>query len=154
GNGMIDNGGELFGNNTVLTNGKPATNGYQALMELDDNHDGQLDSNDAVWQQLRVWKDSNSNGRVDAEELLTLEQAGVASVSTGYQNSAFVDGQGNAHKQTGNITYTDGTTGISADVWFRTNNSYTHYDKDVNVSSEIRTLPYIRGFGNMADLHI
>ncbi|EAB8796467.1 calcium-binding protein, partial [Salmonella enterica subsp. enterica] len=154
GNGMIDNGGELFGNNTVLTNGKPATNGYQALMELDDNHDGQLDSNDAVWQQLRVWKDSNSNGRVDAEELLTLEQAGVASVSTGYQNSAFVDSHGNAHKQTGNITYTDGTTGISADVWFSTNNSYTHYDKDVNVSSEIRALPYIRGFGNMSDLHI
>ncbi|WP_181015016.1 calcium-binding protein, partial [Citrobacter amalonaticus] len=154
GNGLIDDGGELFGNNTILANGKAAASGYQALVELDDNHDGQLNSSDAVWQQLRVWKDSNSNGRVDAGELLTLEQAGVASVGTGYQNSTFVDGQGNAHKQTGNITYTDGTTGTSADVWFSTNNSYTHYDKDVKISSEIRALPYIRGFGNMADLHI
>ncbi|HEB4876664.1 TPA: hypothetical protein R0C45_004907, partial [Kluyvera ascorbata F0526] len=40
GNGKIDSGNELFGNNTVLSNGSLAANGYEALQELDTNGDG------------------------------------------------------------------------------------------------------------------
>lgn len=42
GNGRIDNGGELFGNYTKLANGQMAANGFEALNDLDDNHDGKL----------------------------------------------------------------------------------------------------------------
>lgn len=154
GNGLIDNGSELFGNNTELENGQRAANGYQALKELDQNNDGQLDSSDAIWEKLQVWQDANSNGRVDEGELLSLEQAGVAAIATGYKNSNVIDSQGNAHRQTGSITYTDGTAGESADVWFSTNTGYTRYDGEINISADIRALPYIRGFGNIADLHI
>ena len=154
GNGVIDNGSELFGNNTELENGLLAKNGYEALRELDKNNDGQLDSGDAIWEQLQVWQDANSNGRVDEGELRSLEQAGVASIATGYKNTDFIDSQGNAHKQTGSVTWADGSVGESADVWFNTNTGYTRYDGVVNTSAEVRALPYIRGFGNMTDLHV
>ena len=68
GNGKIDDGGELFGNNTVLTNGQNAAHGFAALSELDANRDGVVDSSDANFANLRVlrWTDANSNGMMDA----------------------------------------------------------------------------------------
>ncbi|MEE8786626.1 MAG: hypothetical protein SOI00_20575, partial [Rahnella inusitata] len=59
--GQIDSGRELFGNNTYLKDGTLAKNGYLALQELDDDHNGIIDSADAIWQQLNVWQDKNSN---------------------------------------------------------------------------------------------
>ncbi|ATM05927.1 hypothetical protein CRN15_19350 [Raoultella planticola] len=153
GNGQIDSGSELFGNNTLLKSGKLAANGYQALQELDENKDGQLNSDDAIWASLRIWQDGNSNGRVDEGELLSLEEAGVAAIGTGYSTSQYVDEQGNAHRQTSTITRSDGAVGQSADVWFAANKGYSRYTGDVTLSAEIQALPYIRGFGNMADLH-
>ncbi len=74
-NGQIDDGTELFGNNTVLSNGQKATNGFEALKDLDSNNNNVFDSSDTAWNQVKVWKDANQNGKVDEEELLTLEQA-------------------------------------------------------------------------------
>lgn len=153
GNGQIDSGSELFGNNTLLKSGKLAANGYQALHELDENKDGQLNSHDAIWTSLRIWQDGNSNGQVDEGELLSLEEAGVAAIGTGYSTSQYVDKQGNAHRQTSTITRSDGAVGQSADVWFAANKGYSRYTGDVTLSAEIQALPYIRGFGNMTDLH-
>ena len=48
GNGQIDNGTELFGNNSVLSNGKKAKNGFEALKDLDSNQDYVFDQNDAA----------------------------------------------------------------------------------------------------------
>ena len=75
GNGKIDSGAELFGNNTILSNGQKAANGFEALKDLDSNRDGVFNSSDAAWNEVKVWKDSNQNGKVDDGELLTLEQA-------------------------------------------------------------------------------
>lgn len=55
GNGTIDSGKELFGDQAVLKNGSNATNGFQALADLDDNNDGKIDANDAAYSQLKVW---------------------------------------------------------------------------------------------------
>ncbi|EKA2349331.1 hypothetical protein OI685_004301, partial [Salmonella enterica subsp. enterica serovar Newport] len=154
GNGQIDKGSELFGNNTPQADGTTASNGYNAMKEYDDNNDGVLDENDAIWNQLQVWQDKNSNGRVDEGELLTMSQAGIASINTTYKNSSTTDSQGNSHKQTGSITYTDGSKGQSADVWFNTNTGNTRYDGDKNIRDDIRTMPYVRGFGNITDLHV
>lgn len=49
GDGMINNGSELFGNNTPLANGQKAANGFASLAELDSNQDGKIDSNDTVY---------------------------------------------------------------------------------------------------------
>ena len=62
GNGQIDDGTELFGNNTVLSNGQKATNGFEALKDLDSNNNNVFDSSDTAWNQVKVWKDANENG--------------------------------------------------------------------------------------------
>jgi hypothetical protein len=54
GNGLIDDGGELFGDQTILRNGNRAANGFQALAELDSNRDGKIDANDPAFSQLRI----------------------------------------------------------------------------------------------------
>jgi hypothetical protein len=76
--GRINDGSELFGNNTRLENGQLASNGFAALADLDHNRDGKIDDQDDAFVQLRIWKDANSNGQVDANELLTLVRREVA----------------------------------------------------------------------------
>ena len=75
GNGQIDDGTELFGNNSVLSNGQKAANGFEALKDLDSNNDGLFNNQDAAWNGVKIWKDNNQNGSLDDGELLTLEQA-------------------------------------------------------------------------------
>ena len=53
GDGIINNGTELFGTNTVLQNGQRAANGFQALAEYDNNADGIIDNRDATRHQRR-----------------------------------------------------------------------------------------------------
>ena len=77
GNGQIDDGTELFGDNTILSNGQKAANGFEALKDLDSNNDGVFNSSDTAWNQVKVWKDGNGNGIVDEGELLTLEEANI-----------------------------------------------------------------------------
>ena len=62
GNGIIDNGTELFGNNSVLSSGEKAVNGFEALKDLDDNNDGIFDRNDKAWNEVKIWQDKNFNG--------------------------------------------------------------------------------------------
>ena len=62
GNGIIDNGTELFGNNSVLSSGEKAVNGFEALKDLDDNNDGIFDRNDNAWNEVKIWQDKNFNG--------------------------------------------------------------------------------------------
>jgi hypothetical protein len=88
GNGTIDSGRELFGDNTALPGyvaGSPgsaglASNGYQALAQHDSNLDGKINSQDAVYSQLRVWRDLNQDGISQAGELQTLQSLGIAGV--------------------------------------------------------------------------
>jgi hypothetical protein len=73
GNGLVDDGTELFGN--------AEQDGFSALAAYDLNQDGKIDSNDAVFTQLRVWRDADGDGKTDAGEILTLAEAGVATVN-------------------------------------------------------------------------
>ena len=61
-NGQIDNGSELFGDQTILSNGEKAANGFEALADLDSNHDGVFDGDDEAFGQIKVWQDLNQNG--------------------------------------------------------------------------------------------
>ncbi|HZO52290.1 MAG TPA: Mbeg1-like protein, partial [Bryobacteraceae bacterium] len=72
GNGLVDNGFELFGDNTLLANGTYAADGFLALADLDGNHDGVMNASDGAFSQLRIWKDLDSDGVTDAGELRTL----------------------------------------------------------------------------------
>lgn len=152
GNNQIDNGAELFGNNTVLNNGHKAANGFFALAELDSNQDGKVDANDAASSQLRVFKDANSNGVVDAGELLTTAQAGVKSLNTDYSSRTVTDENGNQHLQAGSFTTTSGQTRAMDDVWFSVDTARSIDTDLVAVNSTIAALPNLAGFGNVHSL--
>ncbi|EEE9947816.1 hypothetical protein DJ252_23050, partial [Salmonella enterica subsp. enterica serovar Uzaramo] len=152
--GKIGSGNELFGSNTILNNGQKAQNGYEALREYDENHDGMIDKNDSIWSQLKVWQDKNSNASVDDGELLSMEQLKIAGVKLNYQNINNTDREGNAHLQRGDVIYEDGHTGITEDIGLDTDKGKTQYVGDTTVSNDVMVLPYIRGFGNIADLQV
>ena len=53
--GVINDGSELFGNNSVLGNGRKAAHGFAALAGFDSNGDGKVDSRDSG-------RDTNNGG--------------------------------------------------------------------------------------------
>ena len=164
--GVINDGSELFGNNTVLANGRKAAHGFAALADLDDNGDGVIDASDAAWTELRVmrWTDDNNNDIKDdgEESLVTLDSLAIESLNTGFTNSDYVDESGNEHRQEGGYTKTitndDGTTETitrkMTDVWFVTSTSVTQYDdSDIPThSTAIEALPDIQGYGRTYNL--
>ena len=164
--GVINDGSELFGNNTILANGNKAEHGFAALADLDDNGDGVIDASDTAWTELRVmrWADDNGNGIKDdgEESLVTLDSLDIESLNTGFTNSNHVDSSGNEHRQEGGYTKTvindDGTTETitrkMTDVWFVTSTGATQYDdSDIPThSTEIEALPDIQGYGRTYNL--
>jgi hypothetical protein len=140
GNGKIDNGSELFGVGTVLPNGAHAANGYQAMAAYDTNHDGRLDASDAVWSKLRVWVDANHDGVSQPGELLTMAQAGVASIDL-HARAADTMQNGNLVGLVSSYTTTGGATHEVADVWFGKDASSTATPATTATTTTAATTP-------------
>jgi hypothetical protein len=115
--GVINDGSELFGSSTKLASGAKAPDGYAALRELDTNHDGVISSADAVYADLRLWVDSNSDGVSQSSELKTLDSLGIASINVNATAGTSTD-NGNILGLTSTYQTTDGATHAAADVWF------------------------------------
>ena len=117
GNGKIDDGREIFGNNTFLPDGTLAPHGYAALSQYDSNHDGKIDSHDEIWEKLRVWRDKNEDAKTGKNELHTLDELGIAAINLNAEEVSETDEAGNRVTHRATVTKTDGTTMASADVW-------------------------------------
>ena len=150
GNGTIDSGAELFGDETVLAGGAKAAHGFAALAELDSNHDGSFDAADAQFASLRVWRDLNQDGISQAAELKTLADSGVKAIgltstaaSTPYGDALLV--------QSGGFTRSDGTSG-QAGSFLLAQDSFVREFVPITVSPAARALPNLGGSGWVRDL--
>jgi hypothetical protein len=107
GNEQIDNGEELFGNYTPqpvpVPRPRTCRNGFNALAVFDKpenggNNDNQIDSKDVVFDQLRLWRDSNHNGVSETDELQLLSVSPVRVIELDYKDSRRTDEHGNQFK--------------------------------------------------------
>lgn len=113
GDGLISNGGELFGNST----NQPPTaepDGFIALAVFDSvaeggNGDGWIDSRDAVFARLRLWQDRNHDGVSQADELKGLAASGVAGISLDYRESRHADKWGNWFRYRAKVVGAEGS---------------------------------------------
>ena len=136
GNGIIDNGSELFGDNTALSDGSKAAHGYIALAELDSNSDGKVDALDSAFNELKVWIDANSDGISQENELRTLMDLDIQSLDVAYQDANQNLGNGNSIRQLGILTKTDGTTAQMGDAWFAVDKLYSRFTDKVELTAE------------------
>ena len=101
GNGLIDDGAELFGVGTPLElGGRNAPNGFVGLAqydlrELGGNDDGFITVADAIWPQLRIWLDINADGLSTLDEMRTLGSYGITALETIPKIRKRVDEAGN-----------------------------------------------------------
>ncbi|MDR3411074.1 MAG: hypothetical protein P4L87_09060, partial [Formivibrio sp.] len=102
---------------TTLASGAKAADGYQALGELDSNHDGVINANDAAFADLSVWVDANSDGVSEAGEVKSLSSLGITQISLQTTATSTVD-NGNIVGLTSSYETADGATHAAADVWF------------------------------------
>jgi hypothetical protein len=103
GNGSIDNGGELFGDQ------HGAQDGFAELSKFDDNADGTIDDKDAVFHMLLlVAPDGKTRGLAEAG-ITQLHISGVIARDTAYDGA----------RETAQSAFTrsDGSQGSIHDVW-------------------------------------
>ena len=104
GDGVINDGSELFG----TTSG----NGFKDLAQYDDDGDGWIDEDDAIWAMLKIWcKDENGN-----DVLYSLADLGVGAICLQNVNTEFTqqaqDGSAkDIIRNTGVFLYENGNVG-------------------------------------------
>nr|WP_257392445.1 calcium-binding protein [Neisseria meningitidis] len=152
GNGIIDNGAELFGDNTKLADGSFAKHGYAALAELDSNGDNIINAADAAFQSLRVWQDLNQDGISQTNELRTLEELGIQSLDLAYKDVNKNLGNGNTLAQQGSYTKTDGTTAKMGDLLLAADNLHSRFKDKVELTAEQAKAANLAGIGRLRDL--
>ena len=152
GDGVVNDGGELFGDNTLLKNGERATNGYQALADLDDNGDGKVDAADSAFAKLRVWRDLNQDGISQEGELLTLEEARVKALNLANKNTDRDLGNGNSLAEEGTYTDSDGNEKQMGDLNLAADHFHSRFSDSVPLTDEQQQAPNLRGSGRVRDL--
>ena len=152
GNGLIDNGSELFGDNTILNDGSRANTGFAALADLDSNADGVIDAVDEHFSELKIWQDKNGDGISTEDELISLTQAGITSINVTDSEEINQRVDGGLIKSQNTFTKSDGSTSVVADIDFKNDGIYSKYTEILEVSESIANLPNVQGYGRLADL--
>lgn len=150
-NGKIDNGGELFGDQVTLKDGSTSSEGFEALAELDENGDGLIDKNDSEFANLRVWIDANHNGVSETDELKTLEELGITSISLDHTNKSETDSStGTIVSESSTVTFADGSVRDISEHWFKVNSADS---EDLNDFAEGIIVSSVDSFGNVMSLN-
>ncbi len=144
--GVINDHGELFGDQTG------SNNGFAALSVYDTNSDGDITSADTQFDDLLVWIDTNADGYSQADELHTLDDLSITSIDLGYSDVSYTI-SGNEILQESTFTI-NGQTRDIVDAWFTYDNVNSLYTTDYSLDIRTVFLPTVRGYGTLPDLHI
>ena len=158
GNGTIDNGGELFGIDTIKANGKKAANGFDALSDLDSNADGIFNADDKAFGEVRVWQDKNQDGVAQASELKSLKDLNIAAIHLASKETN-IDSNGNRITATGHFEFADGHSGtvngnqsLAGNLDLAANPFYRTFTDKVVLNDSVKALPNMQGSGAVRDL--
>jgi hypothetical protein len=110
-NGEVDDINDLFGGSVG--------EGFAKLETFDSNKDGTVDAQDKLFNQLKIWQDSNSNGITDQGELQSLSAHGISSLNVNYTNQFTMDAQGNVLGEVSNATTNEGKSLDMIDIYFQ-----------------------------------
>jgi hypothetical protein len=162
GNGTIDTGRELFGVDTIKSNGALATQGFDALKDLDSNGDGFITSADAAFGELKVWQDTNQDGISQSGELKTLSQLNITSIGVNGTTTGPQAGQViNNNSVALSATYTrNGVTRTVGAIDLEANNFFTEFPPEVvdeagnpvTLTTQAQALPQMNGSGMVRNL--
>ncbi len=177
GDGLIDSGRELFGVDTLLSgtvgvDAVFARSGFEALRVLDTGSgqagsagagDGVFNADDAAFDQVRLWQDLNQDGISQANELFTLAQKNIRSISLIVSDTAINLGNGNSISGTVVVTRNSGvdtmagTVAVSADTTaanlnLGVNPFHRAFATPVALTVPAMALPEMQGSGWVRDL--
>ncbi len=144
-NGIIDDGGEIFGDNYIKSNGNKAANGFEALTDLDSNKDGIINSSDKEFDKIKVLKGDGT--------LVSLTELGIVSISLNKTTVNEADENGNVLVYKGTYTKEDGTTGSLGTFNLIVDKMMSEEVNKVEVSKDVVSLPNIKGYGTVHSLH-
>ncbi|MEO5351311.1 MAG: hypothetical protein H7836_16965, partial [Magnetococcus sp. YQC-3] len=163
GNGSIDSGRELFGVDTLKSNGQLARDGFDALRDLDDNQDGMMNAADVDFANMRIWRDLNQDGISQAEELTTLNDNHIISIGLNATATRTTLSNGNVQTAVGSFTLSDGSNGSTgtvgeseegtvANLDLLTDTFYRRFADQIPLTEQAMALPELRGSGRVRDL--
>ena len=152
GDGKINNGGELFGDNTLLKGGSTAAHGFAALAELDENGDGKVDAADKTFSKLGVWRDLNHNGISEEGEIFALKDLRIKSLNLGYTQADKDLGNGNTLAEVGSYTDEDGNEHIMGVLRLSADRLHSRYSNSIPLTDEQQQEVNLRGSGRLRDL--
>ncbi|WP_439888761.1 calcium-binding protein [Pseudomonas sp. MBLB4123] len=158
GNGTIDTGKELFGVDTVKVNGKLASDGFDALRDLDSNADGVFDSQDIEFANVRVWQDLNQDGVSQAHELKSLAEHNIVAInldstSTNQNsNGNLISAVGTYVRGDGSESSVNGNLSQAANLDLASNPFYRQFTDRIALDSVAKGLPGMQGSGAVRDL--
>ncbi|MFO6466238.1 calcium-binding protein [Jannaschia sp. KMU-145] len=145
GDGRIDDGSELFGDQTGHTHG------FLALAEHDANDDGVIDAADAVFADLVIWQDLNADGISQAVEMRGLAEIGITSISVQAATTSYWV-EGNEIRYESSFIWDDGSIGVVGDAFFETDpiRTVALLPDDFEYHPDVFKLPVLAGAGSLA----
>ncbi|WP_295094730.1 calcium-binding protein [Ruminococcus sp.] len=154
GNGKIDNGGELFGDCFVMSNGITSSNGFEALRSLDTNENGKIDDNDelvgeitvdqanedgeyTLFDQLLVWFSSDGEDRMVSLKSLNVDYIDLNCFPDPYNSDDDNETERSTRKEeTSYVFFKDGTDKKHiSEFWFDVNTTTTIHDGEITVGN-------------------
>ncbi|WP_147310785.1 calcium-binding protein, partial [Pseudomonas citronellolis] len=158
GNGAIDSGAELFGVDFVKNSGHKASDGFDALRDLDSNSDGVFDANDEQFVNVRIWQDLNQDGISQESELKTLADYKITAINLD-STKTNQNSNGNIISAIGSYVRDDGSTGevngnqsLAGNLDLASNPFYREYTDHIALDEITKELPDMQGSGAVRDL--